>query len=949
MRFEVSPPTHNMRSYTKPFTMAKHRQQQRQIRPSLAHSLLVAICLLGHVASGFTSPYQYQASTTQKQQQNKNNPSSSPPLKSQSTDEAGSYDPDAYLTESEIATQANDLLTSTSSQNVIDLPDEISNSFMQYALSIILGRALPDARDGMKPVHRRILYAMNGLGMGPNTSYRKCARVVGEVLGKYHPHGDNAVYDALVRLAQTFSTNMPLIDGHGNFGSIDADPAAAMRYTECRLTKIAAETLLDDINLDTVEFLPNFDGSEYEPSVLPAKVPVLLLNGGAGIAVGMATNIPPHNLGELMDACVAITKSGYDGGKEVTDDALIRIVPGPDFPTEACIIGRSGARKLYTTGNGGVVMRAVMHLEQVAGKKSKRNAIIVTELPYQVNKAALLERIAALVNDKKLEGIADLRDESDRDGIRMVIELKRDAVAAVVQNNLLKKTPLQTTFSGNFLALFGSGTVPQRFTLREALDCFLDFRFETMRKKCGFQLDKVENRAHIVDGLLMALDYIDEVIGIVRKAPDQAASRAALMDEDNKNFCLSSAQADAVLKLQLGQLTRLNGDKLTDEKNTLAESQAHLRNLLTSDDAVRDAMVEEFDTMKKKFGQPRKTKILPDEDEKAEIDLVQNERSVIVVTRGGYIKRMPLKTFESQNRGTRGKRGTSNTMSDEDNEIAHCFTCNDHDTVLMTTANGIAFGLRAYQVPEGTRTAKGAPIPSVLPVKGDDVITSVLPVSQFAKDEYIVLATEFGWIKKTPLAAFEKITSRGLIIATLADGDRLNWCEKCTDKDDILVGSTRGQATRFAATSLRPTARTSRGVKSMKLKKGDTIADMNVLSGKEDECLLVVTTEGYGKRVRADEFRTTARGGSGVIAIKFKAGRVNDRVSTMRVVNEEDEVLLITAQGVIVRQKVGDISCQGRSATGVLVQKVDTKTGDKISTVSICPKEEEIVSVVDAR
>ena len=425
------------------------------------------------------------------------------------------------------------------------------------------------------------------------------------------------------------------------------------------------------------------------------------------------------------------------------------------FGKEACIIGKSGAQQLYTTGNGGIVMRAVMHLEQVAsGKKSKRNAIIVTELPYQVNKASLLERIATLVNEKKLDGIADLRDESDRDGIRMVIELKRDAVAAVVQNNLLKKTSLQTTFSGNFLALFGSGTVPQRFTLRESLDCFLDFRFQTIRKKCVFQLDKVENRAHIVDGLLMALDYTDEVIDIVRNAPDQKAARASLMNEENTKFCLSSAQADAVLKLQLGQLTRLNGDKLTEEKKTLSESQANLRNLLTNDAAVREVMIDEFHSMKAKFATPRKTKILPDEDEKAEIDLVQNERSVIVVTRGGYIKRMPLKNFQSQNRGTRGKKGTSSNTADisDDSSIAHCFTCNDHDTVLMTSQSGIAYGLRAYQVPEGGRTAKGAPIPSVLPVKADDIITSVLPVSQFSKDEFIVLATEFGWIKKTPVS-----------------------------------------------------------------------------------------------------------------------------------------------------------------------------------------------------
>ena len=749
--------------------MTEQTIPQRRRRPSLHTSIILpALCCIiiglhtnNHhhgVSSFISSPkhhcthHHYPSSTTSSTTTN-----TILLHESQATDEAGSYDSNAaFVSESELANAANELLLNSPQpdQNVIDLPTEVSSSFMQYALSIILGRALPDARDGMKPVHRRILYAMNGLGLNSNSSYRKCARVVGEVLGKYHPHGDTAVYDALVRLAQPFSTNIPLIDGHGNFGSIDADPAAAMRYTECRLTKIANEALLEDIQLDTVEFLPNFDGSEYEPSVLPAKVPLLLLNGGAGIAVGMATNIPPHNLGELMDACIALINAQNEE-TEVTDADLIKIIPGPDFPTEACIIGKSGAQQLYTTGNGGIVMRAVMHLEQVAsGKKSKRNAIIVTELPYQVNKASLLERIATLVNEKKLDGIADLRDESDRDGIRMVIELKRDAVAAVVQNNLLKKTSLQTTFSGNFLALFGSGTVPQRFTLRESLDCFLDFRFQTIRKKCVFQLDKVENRAHIVDGLLMALDYTDEVIDIVRNAPDQKAARASLMNEENTKFCLSSAQADAVLKLQLGQLTRLNGDKLTEEKKTLSESQANLRNLLTNDAAVREVMIDEFHSMKAKFATPRKTKILPDEDEKAEIDLVQNERSVIVVTRGGYIKRMPLKNFQSQNRGTRGKKGTSSNTADisDDSSIAHCFTCNDHDTVLMTSQSGIAYGLRAYQVPEGGRTAKGAPIPSVLPVKADDIITSVLPVSHFSKDEFIVLATEFGWIKKTPVS-----------------------------------------------------------------------------------------------------------------------------------------------------------------------------------------------------
>jgi len=763
-------------------------------------------------------------------------------------------------------------------------------------------------------------------------------------LGKYHPHGDTAVYDALVRLAQDFSTNVPLIDGHGNFGSIDADPAAAMRYTECKLTKVANEAMLDEINLDTVDFVPNFDGNEIEPTVLPARLPVLLLNGCAGIAVGMATNVPPHNLGELMDACVALTKSKEEGCEPVSDKELFKIVPAPDFPTQATIMGTDGAKKLYSTGNGGIVMRAVTHIEQVKfGKGSQtRTAIIVTELPYQVNKSALLEKTADMVNEKKIDGIADLRDESDRDGIRIVIELKRDAVAAVVLNNLFKKTSLQGSFSGNFLALMGSGTVPTRFTLRSALDCFLDFRFETIRRKTSYQLGKVASRANIVVGLLKALKHVDEVIAIIRKAPDQNSARQSLMDADNENLALSEEQANAVLKLQLGQLTRLNKNKLTDEKKTLKSSIKELKNLVENDTAVRTLMIEEFGELKTKFGVPRKTKIVRDEGDLDDIDLVQNSRNVIVVTRGGYIKRMPLKTFENQGRGTRGKKGTSNGASGSSaDEVVHCFSCNDHDTLLMTSSRGIAYGLRAFQVPIGGRTAKGVPIPAVLPIRTDDVITSVLPVAEFSKDEFCVLATEQGWIKKTPLAAFENISSRGLTIASLGEGDVLKWCQKCADGDDILIGTKGGLASRFETSSLRPTGRTSRGVKSMKLKKGDTLADVNVLGSNESsEFILAVTSCGYGKRIKTGDFTARGRGGVGVIATKFKQG-LNDSLSCLRPVSKDDEVLVITSKGVIVRQKVSAISTQGRAATGVLVQKVDTASGDSISRVSTVPTFEE--------
>ena len=844
---------------------------------------------------------------------------------------APTTDRDSFVSEADMAQQAN-LLASSSA---IELQTEISNSFLQYALSIILGRAIPDARDGLKPVHRRILYAMDQLSL--YSSHRKCARVVGEVLGKFHPHGDLAVYDALVRLAQDFSTNHPLIDGHGNFGSIDADPAAAMRYTECKLTKLSQEALLQDLPESTVDFVANFDGNEREPTVLPAKLPILLLNGSSGIAVGMATNVPPHNLLELMAACKALV-GHRKGGPKVTDAQLFKLVPGPDFPTGAQILGTENAKKLYATGHGGVMMRATTHMEKiVTGKTSTRSAIIVTELPYQVNKASLLEKMATLVNEKKIDGIADLRDESDRDGIRVVIELKRDAVAAVVLKNLFKKTPLQTSFSGNFLALMGSETslVPQRFTLREALDCFLDFRFSTIRRKSKHRLEKVTARAHIVDGLLLALESVDRVIEIIRQAEDQNSARALLQDE----LKLSDDQTEAVLRLQLGQLTRLNKGKLTAEKADLEKDRASLAELLEVDNAVYDVMLAEFQDMGKKFGVERRTRIeMEDDGDVEDIELVKNSRSVIVVTRNGYIKRMPLMTFENQKRGTRGKRGVSESRTSDD-QIAHCFSCNDHDTLLMVTQKGIAYGLRAYQVPIASRTAKGQAVPNVLPISPEDEITTILPISEFSEDEFIVLATEHGWIKKTSLKAFEKLTVRGLTIATLGDTDRLKWCHRCTDDDDFLLGSANGLTTRFTSESLRPTGRTSRGVKSMKLREGDSIADMNVLRNDSHEFALIVTRQGFGKRIATADVRTQSRGGLGTIAIKFKKSTEDDRVACMIPVNEDDEILVITAKGIIVRQKVSNISSQSKSATGVLIQKLDE--GDHISSVSIVPTYEE--------
>lgn len=709
---------------------------------------------------------------------------------------------ESYITERETAKQAN-LMVRATPPAAIELQQEVSNSFLQYALSIIMGRAIPDARDGLKPVHRRILYAMDQLSLSPTGPHRKCARVVGEVLGKFHPHGDTAVYDSLTRLAQPFNTNHLLIDGHGNFGSIDADPAAAMRYTECKLTHLAQSALLQDLNDETVPFIANFDGSEVEPTVLPARLPLLLLNGASGIAIGMATNVPPHNLKEVLAASMALV-NGRQKGHIVSDTELLQLVPAPDFPTGAFILGTAGAKQLYLTGNGGIVMRARTEIENVVtGKKGQsRNAIIIKELPYQVNKAALLEKVAALVNEKKIEGIADLRDESDRDGIRVVIELKRDAVAAVVLNNLYKKTPLQSSFSGNFLALMpgdddSNSLSPKRFTLRQSLDCFLDFRFSTIRKKSTYQLSKVESRLHIVDGLLLALDKVDDVIQIIRSAPDPKTAKIRV----SALLGATEDQTDSILRLQLGQLTRLNKGKLEDEKGDLLKSQSELNKLINVDNAAYDLMKEEFEELSTRFGVERQSEIvLEDDGELSEIDLIRNSRSVIVVLRSGYIKRMPLGTFESQGRGTKGKRGAFDSgTGQEGDEVAHCFTCNDHDTLLMVTQKGIAYGIRAFQIPIGSRTAKGTPIPSVLPLAVGDTITAILRVSEFSDDVYLLLATELGFIKRTALSAFENLSSRGLTIATLGEGDNLKWCQLCTDDDSVLLGSKKGMATRFAA------------------------------------------------------------------------------------------------------------------------------------------------------
>lgn len=821
-----------------------------------------------------------------------------------------------------------------------DLRREMSRSYMEYAMSVILGRALPDIRDGLKPVHRRILYAMHVLGITSSGPYRKCARVVGEVLGKYHPHGDTAVYDALVRMAQDFSMGIPLVDGHGNFGSTDGDPAAAMRYTECRLSKIAKEGFLEDLDKQTVDFGDNFDGSEREPLVLPTRIPNLLVNGSSGIAVGMATNVPPHNLGEVVKALVALIRD-----PELSDAELLRHVPAPDFPTGAQILGVSGSRELYTTGRGRVLMRANAHFEVLScggasGRKLTRDAIVVTELPFQVNKAMLVAKIAELVNDKKLDGIADLRDESDRNGTRIVIELKRDAERAVVLNNLYKRTSLQHAFSGNMLALDG-GRSPVRFTLRECLSKFVDFRRDVVRRRTKFELNRAKARLHVVDGFIVAQQSIDEVIALIRSSGDTKAALVGL----ESNFKLSGKQAEAVLSMQLRRLTAMERGRLENEASELKSSIKNFTEVLGDSSRVNEIIVQELQGEASKHARDRRSAIVRGEDLDAteidELSLVANDQCVIVVTQQGYIKRMLTTEFVSQNRGTRGKRGVGNTR-DKD-AVLHFFSCHTHDTLVVISQRGIAYGLSAHKVPIGSRTSRGTPIFQILSeaeIAAGETVASVLPVSEFGDNEYMALLTKDGNVKKTSLSAFEKITSRGKIIISLTEGDSLKWVRRCVDTDSMIVASRNGKAARFPMDrrNLRPSGRTSQGVRSMKLVGDDEIVSMDILHGISDEedsrYLLAVTAEGLGKRVEAKQFRTTRRGAQGVIALKFKDGNAGNLMA-LQACNDGDSVMMVTKRGTIVRQSVNSFVARSRHARPILMQRLDA--GDEVAAVTILP------------
>jgi len=821
-------------------------------------------------------------------------------------------------------------------------------------MSVIVGRALPDARDGLKPVHRRILYAMNELGLSPDRPYRKCARVVGEVLGKYHPHGDTAVYDALVRMAQDFSMRSPLIDGHGNFGSVDDDPPAAMRYTECRLRSLTTDALLQDIESETVDFIATFDGSEQEPVVMPARVPQLLLNGSSGIAVGMATNIPPHNLGEIIDGVVALIHN-----PDLTNAELMRIIPGPDFPTGAQVLGTSGIREAYTTGRGSIVMRGVANIETIEHRgRPDREAIIVTELPYQTNKAALIEKIAELVNDRKLDGISDIRDESDRDGMRIVIELKRDAYPRVVLNNLYKQTPIQSNFGANMLALVNGE--PQLLTLRHFLEVFLEFRIETLTRRTRYQLRKAEERDHLLQGLLIALDNLDAIIHLIRHAADTVTAKQELIT----SYQLSEVQADAILQMQLRRLTALEAEKIHQEHEELQRRIADLQDILARRERILEMIETELGEIRQKHTTPRRTQIEQAEGEIGDADLIANEKAVILLTEQGYIKRMPVNAFDAQNRATRGKAGTR--MKEDDAATS-------------------------------SRTSRGTPIVQLLPIPRDEKITSIIPVTEFSRDEYLVMLTCNGYIKKTELAAFSNIRTNGLIAISLEEGDQLRWVRRARAEDTILIGSALGKSIHFRTNheQLRPLGRATRGVRSMKLRQGDLLVGMDILPGQvvatlvaalesdaslEEETelveegveivaaresdasmaaetalvqegmeeaveyppqagpwVLIVTTSGFGKRVPVAQFRLQNRAGMGIVATKFR--KPGDHLAALRIVNEGDELMMITNRGIIIRQSVNAISCQSRPATGVRLQRLDED--DAILAVALVPHSDE--------
>lgn len=799
-----------------------------------------------------------------------------------------------------------------------DIEDEMKTAYIDYAMSVIVSRALPDVRDGLKPVHRRILYTMYEDGLTSDKPYRKSATTVGDVLGRYHPHGDSSVYDAMVRMAQTFSLRYPLIDGHGNFGSIDGDGAAAYRYTEARMSKIA-EIMLTDIEKNTVDFMPNFDDRLQEPTVLPAKIPALLVNGSSGIAVGMATNIPPHNLTEVINGIIKIIDDD-----NVTDDQLMQIIKGPDFPTGGMILGREAIKQAYTTGKGKITVRAEAEIEEMSNGRQK---IIVTSLPYQVNKAKLIENIANLVKEKRIEGISELRDESDRENaVRIHIGLKKDANARVVLNQLYKNTQMQDTFGVIMLALVDGQ--PRILTLRQCLDYYIDHRKGVILRRTQFELDKALARAHILEGLKIALDNIDEVINIIRSSYDDAKER--LMER----FGLSDIQAQAILDMRLKTLSGLQREKIEEEYNELMKLIAHLREILGSEKLVFEIIKEELIEVKEKYGDERLTKIVAAEGEFNEEDLIKEEQMVVALTHFGYIKRMPIDTYRSQRRGGKGISGISTR---EEDFVKQIFTTSTHDTVLFFSNKGKLYRLRGYEIPEAGRTAKGTAIVNLLSLDAGEKISAVIPISDFEDSKYLLMATKNGLIKKTPLQEYNSSRKTGLLAITLKDDDELIDVRLTDGQDNVVLVTEKGLCITFDEKDVRPVGRSAQGVLGIRLDEDDTVIGMeSIISDNKGVTLLAITENGFGKRTELDEYRVQNRGGRGVITYKITPKTGN--IVGIRMTKEDDDVMLITNSGTIIRINVKDVSILGRATQGVTLMR--TNENEKVVSIETVEPEE---------
>ncbi|MBC8586704.1 DNA gyrase subunit A [Paratissierella segnis] len=792
----------------------------------------------------------------------------------------------------------------------VNIEEDMKKSYLEYSMSVIVSRALPDVRDGLKPVHRRILYAMDELGTTPDKPYRKSARIVGDVLGKYHPHSDTSVYDAMVRLAQDFNTRYLLVDGHGNFGSVDGDGAAAMRYTEARMTKLSQE-MLRDIGKDTIDFRPNFDETLKEPIVLPSRFPNLLVNGSSGIAVGMATNIPPHNLREVIDGIVLLLDD-----PDTDIEALMKVIKGPDFPTGAHIMGKEGIKSAYRTGRGKIILRAVAEIEETNKGKHR---IIVSELPYQVIKANLLQKIAEYVREKKLEGISDLRDESDREGMRIVIELKRDANPNVVLNNLFKHTQLQITFGVIMLALVNGE--PKVLKLKEVLHHYIEHQKEVIVRRTQFDLNKAEERAHIVEGLKIALDHIDEVIRIIRSSKDDSTAKERLME----NFSLSEKQSQAILDMRLRRLTGLERDKLEEEYEALIKEINRLKAILASERMILNIIKEELLEIKEKYGDMRRTSIMPSADEINAEDMIEEEDVVITLTHFGYIKRMPEGTYRPQKRG--GKGIIALTTREED-FVEDLFITSTHDTLLFITNKGKVYSLRAYEVPDAGRQAKGTAIINLLNLSNDEKVSSIIPIKEFNKECNLVFVTRKGIIKKTSLEKFTNIRKNGIIAINLREDDELISVKMTDGKRELILVTKKGMAIRFNEDDVREMGRNATGVKAITLNDDDIVVAMELV--EKGKYLLVIAEKGFGKRTSLDEYKTQKRGGKGLITYNIK-DKTGDIVSA-KVIYENDEIMMISQSGIIIRLNTNDISAMGRNTQGVTLMKIDGD--DKVMAVA---------------